>query len=66
MMTPNQYQTQDQQQPTSPWTESFQAAMEMAEHAADAHAQPAGASADETFTPTHDALSDIYNWGHPV
>ncbi|MDI9634477.1 hypothetical protein FBR02_12900 [Anaerolineae bacterium CFX9] len=66
-MKPQEHKNTFETEPTSPWTESFQSAAGMAEpQFASARAHAAPMMADETFTPTHDALSDIYNWGIPV
>jgi hypothetical protein len=65
-MTPqqsNQHPNQDNH-PTSPWTEAYQA---MSSQAAQPDAQPGTPERpyeDEAQAPTHDALSSIYNRGY--
>lgn len=54
MNTQNHDHMQDQNCPTSPWTEAFQSSSA-------AHEEM---QQDDAQQPTHDALSDIYNRGY--
>lgn len=55
--------------PTSPWTEAFDDGHEnWATQTTNGHQQPstmpAAYTGDASQQPTHDALTNVYNWGH--
>lgn len=50
--------------PTSPWTETFQSCPADAADHASRPAMPQPAADSDTQSPTHDALSAIYNRGY--
>jgi len=64
-MKPNQpAEMTHQEQPTSPWTEAYHASMSQGNQPA-AQANTSESPYDQdSQTPTHDALSDIYNRGY--
>lgn len=58
-------QTEDRNDyPTSPWTEAFQSCPADSADSASRPAMPQHAADSDTQTPTHDALSAIYNQGY--
>ncbi|MBI5669702.1 MAG: hypothetical protein HZC41_17020 [Chloroflexi bacterium] len=63
MMTQQQTERRDDY-PTSPWTETFQSCLADSATPASYPAMQPAAADNDTQSPTHDALSAIYNQGY--